>query len=119
MKTEEIAAKLVAYCRKGEWEAAQKELYANDAVSTEPAATPVFAKEVNGLEAIIAKGHTFNSMVEAYHSITMSDPLIAGDVFACVLTMDLTMKGPGRITMSEICVYRVKDGKIISEQFFY
>ncbi len=79
----------------------------------------MFAKEVAGLEAIIAKGHTFNSMVEAYHSITMSDALIAGDVFACVLTMDLTMKGPGRINMSEVCVYRVKDGKIISEQFFH
>ena len=119
MKTEEIARKLVAYCRKGEWEAAQKELYANDAVSCEPEATPAFEKETKGLDAIIAKGHTFNSMVEEYHSITVSEPLVAGDVFAAALTMDLTMKGRGRTPMSEVCVYKVKDVKIVSEQFFY
>jgi hypothetical protein len=28
------------------------------------------------------------------------------------------MKGQQRSTMSEICVYKVKEGKIISEQFF-
>jgi hypothetical protein len=32
--------------------------------------------------------------------------------------MDAKMKGAERSTMSEICVYKVKDGKIISEQFF-
>lgn len=119
MTTQEIATKLVAYCRKGEWEAAQKELYATDAVSIEPQDSPAFAKETKGLDAIIAKGHTFNAMVEQYHSISASEPMIAGDIFAIALTMDLTMKGPGRIPMSEICVYKVKDGKVASEQFFY
>jgi limonene-1,2-epoxide hydrolase len=32
--------------------------------------------------------------------------------------MDLTMKGQGRMQMSEVCVYEVKDDKIVSEQFF-
>ena len=58
-------------------------------------------------------------MVEQYHSFTVSEPLIAGDVFALVLSMDLTMKGRGRIPMSEVAVYKVKDGKIVSEQFTY
>jgi hypothetical protein len=35
------------------------------------------------------------------------------------MTMDVTMKEYGRITMSEICVYHVKDDKIVQEQFFY
>ena len=35
MKTTEIAEKLVAYCREAKWEAAQKELYADDAISIE------------------------------------------------------------------------------------
>ena len=119
MKTEEIAKKLVAYCRKGEWEAAQKELYATDVVSTEPDETPAFAKETKGLDAIIEKGHKFNSMVEKYHSIKVSEPLIAGDAFAITLAMDLEMKGRGRTPMSEIAVYTVEEGKIVSEQFFY
>lgn len=119
MTTQEIADKLAAHCKKGEWEAAQKELYASGAISVEPEATPAFAKETKGLDAIIAKGHTFNSMVEKVHSISVSNPLIAGDVIALVLSMDLTMKGRGQIQMSEVCVYKVKDGKIISEQFFY
>jgi hypothetical protein len=28
------------------------------------------------------------------------------------------MKGRGRVKLEEICAYEVKDGKIISEQFF-
>ena len=119
MTTEEIASKLVAYCRKGEWEGAQRELYAKDAVSTEPEASPAFEKETKGLDAIIEKGHKFNAMVEKYHSIAVSEPLVAGDAFAVTLAMDLTMKGRGRTPMSEVAVYTIKDGKIASEQFFY
>jgi hypothetical protein len=40
MKTEEVARRLVALCREAKWEAAQKELYAADAVSIEPDRTP-------------------------------------------------------------------------------
>jgi SnoaL-like domain len=119
MTTQEIANQLVAFCRKGEWESAQKALYATDAVSIEPQDSPAFAKETKGLDAIIAKGHTFNSMVEQYHSIKVSEPLVTDDALAITLEMDLTMKGRGRTPMSEIAVYKVKDGKIVSEQFFY
>jgi hypothetical protein len=119
MTTREIANQLVAFCRKGEWENAQKALYATDAVSIEPEDSPAFAKETKGLDGIIAKGQKFNSMVEQYHSIKVSEPLIADDVFAITLEMDMTMKGRGRIPMSEIAVYKVKDGKISSEHFTY
>ncbi len=119
MTTQEIASKLVEFCRKGEWEGAQRELYSKDAVSVEPQASPAFEKETKGLDAIIEKGHKFNSMVEKYHSINASEPLVAGDAFAVALSMDLTMKGRGRTPMSEVAVYQVKDGKIVSEQFFY
>jgi hypothetical protein len=32
--------------------------------------------------------------------------------------MEVTMKGRPKENWEEICVYTVKDGKIISEQFF-
>lgn len=117
MKTEEIAKRLVALCREAKWEAAQKELYANDAVSLEPYATPMFAKETRGLAAILEKGRKFQARVEKMHSLSVSEPLIATNSFACTMSMDVTMKGEGRMQMSELCVYDVKDGKIVSEQF--
>jgi len=117
MTTQEIADRLVEYCRKGAWETAQKELFANDAVSIEPHATPAFEKETKGLQAIIEKGHKFDSMVEQVHSIDTSEPLVAGNAIALILTMDVTMKDRPRETWKELCVYKVKDGKIISEEF--
>jgi hypothetical protein len=55
MTTAEIANRLVALSRKGEWAAAQTELYADEAISYEPFPTPAFDKETKGLQAIIAK----------------------------------------------------------------
>ena len=117
MTTQQIADRLVALCREQKWETAQKELFAPDAVSLEPYATPGFAQETKGLPAIIQKGHTFVSMVEKVHSISVSDPLVANESFACTMKMDMVMKGQGRMNMAELCIYKVKDGKIISEQF--
>ncbi|HWA86154.1 MAG TPA: SnoaL-like domain-containing protein [Opitutus sp.] len=117
MKSAEIARHLVELCRTGKWEQAQKELYADHAVSIEPQATPAFEKETRGLKAIIEKGHKFTAMVEQMHGLTVSDPVVAENSFACTMRIDATMKGRGRITMTELCVYDVKDGKIVAEQF--
>ena len=117
MKTEEIAQRLVALCREAKWETAQREFFADDAVSIEPQEGPVFAKETRGLKAIIEKGHQFDAMVEKLHAIGVSDPLVAPSSFACTMSLDVTMKGQPRMQMSELCVYRVKDGKIVAEEF--
>jgi limonene-1,2-epoxide hydrolase len=117
MTTKEIAARLVALCKEGKFETAQKELFAADAVSIEPYPTPAFEKETKGLSAIVEKGHKFAAMVEETHALVVSEPLVAGASFACIMRMDATMKGQGRMDMTELCVYEVKDGKIISEQF--
>lgn len=117
MNTQDIADRLVVLCRQADWSAAQKELYAEDAVSIEPEATPIFPKETRGLDAIIEKGRKFDSLVETMHSLSVSDPLVAASSFACTLQMDMTIKGQGRMNVTELCVYNVKDGKIVSEQF--
>lgn len=120
MTTQEVANRLVDYCRKGEFEQAQKELYADEAASIEPDSdSSGFPKETHGLKNIIEKGHKFQSMVEEIHGCTVSDPLIGGNSFACTLSMDISMKGRGRSKMEEVCVYEVKDGKITSEHFFF
>ena len=117
MKTQEIANKLVAYCRAGNFEAAQRELFAPDATSTEPKETPAFPKVTTGLPAIIEKGKKFAAMIEQVHSTSVSEPLVTDNVIACTMVMDVTMKGRPRSKMSELCVYQVKDGKIVSEHF--
>ena len=118
MTTQEIAYRLGELCRQGNFDLAQRELFAKDAISIEPQATPDFEKETKGLPAILEKGKKFESMAEQLHGITVSEQLIAGSSIAFVLGMDLTMKGQKRTTWTELCVYQVKDGKIISEQFF-
>jgi hypothetical protein len=118
MSTQQVATRLAELCRQGEFEAAQKELFAQDAVSIEPQAGPDFPKETKGLDAIIEKGHKWSSMLEQVHGCTTSAPLVAGNSIAMTLGMDVTMKGRGRMKMEEVCVYEVKDGKIKSEQFF-
>jgi len=118
MTTQEIAKKLAAHCKQGQFEQAQKELYAKNAVSIEPEASMGFEKETHGLDAIIKKGEKFGEMVEAVHGVTISEPIVAGNTFAFTLDMDTTMKGQKRSNMTELCVYQVKDGKVVSEQFF-
>ena len=118
MSTQQIASRLVELVGKGEFETAQRELFAEDAVSIEPQATESFSKETKGLRAILEKGRKWESMVEKVHSCSASTPLVAGNAIAITLSMDLTMKGRGRMQLAEICVYEVKDGKIASEQFF-
>jgi hypothetical protein len=118
MSTEQIAKRLVELCNKGEFEAAQKELFAEDAVSIEQHATPQFPKETKGLKAIIEKGHKWAAGLEKMHSCSVSSPIVAGNAFALTMDMDVTFKGQGRMQMQEVCVYQVKNDKIASEQFF-
>ncbi len=118
MTTQQIADRLVELCRQGDFATAQTELFSEDAVSIEPEASAGFEKETKGLEAIREKGKRFSSMVEKVHGIKVSNPLVTGNAISISLDMDTTMKGQGRSNMAEICVYKVKDGKIISEQFF-
>ena len=118
MTTQEIAKRLVELCRQGQYETAQKELYAQDAISLEPEHSPGL-QTVKGLDNIITKGHQFQSMIEAVHSSSVEGPVIAGNYFSVGAVLDLTLKGMGRITMTEVAVYKVDNGKVISEHFFY
>lgn len=118
MTTTQIAERLVALCRESKYEQAQRELYADDAVSLEPEATPMFEQETRGLPAIIEKGRKFSGMIETLHGNWVSDPLVAAHSFACTMRLDLTLRGHGRMVLSELCVYTAKNGKVTSERFF-
>jgi hypothetical protein len=118
MNTEEIASRLVTLCRNGQLEQAKEELFANDIISIEPK-EGLLAKETKGMEAIRRKAELFISHVDDFFENTISDPIFAGEYFCVAWLSDLKMKGEQRKTNYEICVYKTKDGKIVSEQFFY
>lgn len=117
MTTNDIALRLVALCRQGDYATAQRELYADDAVSIEPEGSP--QPITKGRAALEAKEKMFMQMCEV-HGGTVSDPVVAGSFFSCAMTLDVTMRAAGaRLVMEEICVYEVRDGKIVREQFFF
>lgn len=120
MTTQDVANRFNELAQTGEWDKIQAELYAENAVSIEPDhAAAMGMGNAKGMDAIKEKGKKFGEMVEEMHGGYSNEPQVAGNHFAVAMGMDVTMKGMGRSKMDEICVYEVKDGKIIKEQFFY
>ena len=117
MTTKQVADRLVSLCRQGNIMDAQKELYSAEIESIEPAHAPV--KSAKGIDAVTKKGVAFADMIEARHGGSVSEPIVEGNHFTIGWQMDVTMKGRGRMNLEEICVYQVKDGKIVREEFFF
>ncbi|MFZ4059027.1 MAG: SnoaL-like domain-containing protein [Ferruginibacter sp.] len=118
MTTSEVANQLVELCRNGKIDEVLETLFAEDAQSIE-ANESMGPKIVTGLDGIKAKSVAFQEGVEEFHGATISDPIVAGNSFAITWALDATFKGQGRMTIEEVCVYQVNDGKVILEQFFY
>ena len=117
MSTQQVANRLVSLCREGKVLEAGEELYADNIVSYESEPSPV--KEARGKAAVKEKGRQFAASIEANHGGKISDPIVAGNYFSLVWSMDVTMTGRGPTQMEELCVYEVKDGKIVMEHFYY
>ena len=120
MNVEQVAARLVELCREGKYEQAQDELYADDAVSIEMDGLPPGALgNVSGLAAIREKGRQWAANIVEIHGGSVSDAVVADGWFSLALGIDATYRDRGRVAMREICVYQVRAGKIVREQFFY
>jgi anaerobic selenocysteine-containing dehydrogenase len=120
MTTQDVANRFNELAQTGQWDAIQKELYAENCVSIEPAhAAAMGMSNAEGIEAIRKKGEAFGAMVEEMHGGYTTAPVIGGNFFSVGMGMDCTMKGAGRVKMDEVAVYEVKDGKIVKEQFFF
>ena len=118
MNAQEVASRLVQLCREGKNVEAINELYDDDIVSIEPEGSPMAGKTV-GKEAVLESTNRWFDSVEQLHSVEISDPLVSDGFFACTMKIDATYKEHGRNVMSELCVYQVRDGRIVSDQFFY
>ena len=117
LTTQQVANRLVSLCREGKVLEAGEELYAENIISYESDPSPI--KEAKGKPAVREKGKQFAAGIEAHHGGKISDPIVAGNNFSITWWMDITMTGRGRTQMEELCVYEVKDGKIVMEHFYY
>lgn len=119
MTVQEVANTLVKLCSEGKFDEAVKSLYSNDIVSMEAGAPPGMSRETKGLEAVKGKGEWWVANHEV-HAATVEGPLVAGSHFSVVFKLDVTFKPESRrFTMEEVAVYKVADGKIVYEEFFY
>src|SRR5215216_366371 len=118
MTTQEVANRFHELSQSGNWQQIQEELFSDDVESVEPPHSQGM-QTAKGKDGLKQKAEAFNSMVEEMHGGYSSEPLVAGNHFAVAMGMDVTMKGQPRGKMDEICVYEVRDGKIVKEQFFY
>lgn len=123
MNTSEVAENLVRLCRDGKNMEAIDALYAPDAVSEEAMDVPGGPDRViKGVEGIRAKNQWWFDNNEI-HSHSVGGPFPNGDDFAVIFNYDVTAKaGPmagQRMSMEEVGLYTVKDGKVVRERFFY
>jgi hypothetical protein len=119
MTTKEIADTLVKMCSKGQFMEASEMLYSPDILSVEAGAPPGQSREAKGLDAVRAKGKWWVENHDV-HSAAVEGPLVAGSHFTVTFKMDVTFKpDKRRFQMEEVAVYKVEDGKIVREEFFY
>ena len=114
----EVAARFNELAKQEKWFEIQDELFSENVKSIDPPNSPYF-DYAEGKAKVRKKGEDFVNRVEAAHRRYTTEPVIAGNHFAVGREVDITVQGIGRIQINEIMLYEVKDGKILSEQFFY
>lgn len=117
MTISHLAKDFTDLLKRNDHEGAAAKYNSDDIVSYE--ATSDEMAVCRGKEAVRQKGVWFEANHEI-HGGKVEGPFVNGDQFALRFTMDLTPKATGqRITMDEIGVYTVKDGRIVEERFYY
>jgi hypothetical protein len=116
MNTAEVAQQFTAVLKAHQFKEAER-FWSDDIASYE--AMEGDMREVRGREAVQRKGEWWLANHDV-HSFQTEGPYVNGDYFVLRFKFDVTFKVTGeRRQMDEIGLYRVKDGKIVEERFFY
>jgi ketosteroid isomerase-like protein len=119
MSIAKTANTYVNLCKEGKFDECLTELYSKDAVSVEAWAPPGVQLVASGLQAIRAKGKAWADDHEV-HRIEVSGPYPNDQRFAVRFSFDVTSAPTKkRLTMDEIGLFTVENGKIVREEFFY
>lgn len=120
MTTQEVADRIVANCISGNFAANYNELFDEHVVSREPQNNPLGVEsETRGLSNIVARAEEFHQIIEKVLSKEASQPLVAGDYFTFRLCQEFELKNIGYFKLDELCLFRVKNGKVVYEEYFY
>ena len=114
MNIQEVAQRLVELVREGKSNVAFEELYDQNIISIEGDGSTF-----TGLPAVLQHNKDFQSQIEEFHGMQISEPIVAEAHFAVTMVVDATYTGGHRKILNEVCVYEVESGKIIKEQFFF
>jgi len=118
MTTQEVASRFNELAGQEKWFEIQDELFSDNVKSIDPQNSPYF-KYAEGKATVRKKGEEFVKKIETVHKTYTTEPVVAGNHFAVGREVDITTQEFGRIQINEIMLYEVKDGEIVSEQFFY
>ena len=116
MTIQQIADRLVTLCRQQQSTQAYRELFSEHASSHEMPGVP--DGDVSGLDKLIAKSEAYDEGMTV-HSLTCTEPLVYKNFFAVGMGIDVTRADGNRVQEHEMCVYQVRDGKIVDERFVY
>jgi hypothetical protein len=121
LTTQEVANRYCELAKQNKWTEILNELCSQDLMNSEPehAAARGIQTITKGLDEVKAKGEANRQKIEEIHSQHCSAPLIASNFFSVALSRDITFKGRPRMNLEEIAIFELKEGKIISEAFFY
>jgi len=119
MTAQEIAKRYVALCKEGKFEQCLDELFAKDAVSVEAVAPPGGERAATGLEELRAKSRWWADN-HTVHKAEVWGPYPHDERFAVRFLFDITNKPNNqRMTLDEVGLFTVSNGKITREEFFY
>ncbi len=116
MTTQEVAKAFTQLCKEGKFEEAGKLYWSDDIVSREPMEGDM--AEIRGRAGVEKKGEWWFANHEI-HKVEVGGPYVHGNQFVVRFTMDVTPKGQARMSMDEVGLYTVKNGKVVEETFFF
>lgn len=121
MTTQELAVYFVKLIKAGNAMQIYNELYSEDIICKEPdhAIAMGVPTLTTGIANVLAKTKARMDIIAEVHSNHCSEPVVGGGYFSVSMGRDMTFKNGQRVQVEEIAVYGVKDGKIVTETFFY
>ncbi|HEY4197820.1 MAG TPA: nuclear transport factor 2 family protein [Mucilaginibacter sp.] len=111
----EIADRLTELVGEKKFIEAYEQLYAPDAENIDPQNREYCA--VKGLNNLLEREKNLLAWTDI-HDVSVSKPIVEGNSFTISRSMNYTIMGRCQAEVNELCVYQVKDGKIISQQYF-
>ena len=116
MDIREIAADYAAMVAAGRMDDAAAKYWSYDIVTRE--AVPGDLAETHGKAHAAEKAERWYASHDI-HGFRSEGPFVNGDSFLILMEMDVTPKGGERMQIREIVGYRVADGKVTEERYYY